>query len=242
MMEDDYEVELWNPLLTFYHKSPDVRYTSQGNWVGKTDMYTVSDVIDKYGHLLTTEQHEALESVYPIRSAGYTIGGYQNDGTFYDGTKSHDWNVNMPSLAYRQYTTAMSNSVYSGGDIIAQILSEGEDYYDQGTAYLLRCTTAYWKSQRKVGHLTKINEIGEVETETALDPKRAPELLAFKYTELKEAFTVVPPPMFKPTIGLAAFAAVARKSPIRLLYAFIVVPEVIDKPFTVVKALFPERS
>jgi hypothetical protein len=51
MMEDDYEVELWNPLLTFYHKSPDARYISQGNWVGKTDMFTVADVIDKYGYL-----------------------------------------------------------------------------------------------------------------------------------------------------------------------------------------------
>jgi hypothetical protein len=68
----------------------------------------------------------------------------------------------MPSLAYRQYTSMMAGSVYDGGDIINQILSEGEDYYDQGTAYLLRCTTCYWKSQRKVGHLTKILESGEV--------------------------------------------------------------------------------
>ncbi|MCX6195497.1 MAG: hypothetical protein NTY55_02440 [Flavobacteriia bacterium] len=165
MMEDDYEVELWNPPLTFYHKSPDARYISQGNWVGKIDMFTVSDVIDKFGYLMTQEQMEACEAVYPIRSGGYITGGYQNDGTYYDATKNHDWNVNMPSLAYRQYTTMMAGSVYDGGDIINQILSEGEDYFDQGTAYLLRCTTAYWKSQRKVGHLTKINENGEVLTE-----------------------------------------------------------------------------
>lgn len=165
MMEDDYEVELWNPPLTFYHKSPDARYISQGNWVGKIDMFTVSDVIDKFGYIMTEEQLEALEAVYPIRSAGYAIGGYQNDGTYYDATKNHDWNVSMPSLAYRQYTTMRAGSVYDGGDIINQILAEGEDYFDQGTAYLLRCTTAYWKSQRKVGHLTKINEIGEVITE-----------------------------------------------------------------------------
>ena len=161
MMEDDYEVELWNPPVTFYHKSPDARYISQGNWVGKVDMLTVADVIDKYGYLLTDEQHEALEAIYPIRSAGYAIGG-QNDGTFYDATKSHEWNTNMPSLAYRQYTTMMAGSVYDGGDIINQILSEGEDYYDQGTAYLLRVTTGYWKSQRKVGHLTKVKDNGEV--------------------------------------------------------------------------------
>ena len=71
----------------------------------------------------------------------------------------------MPSLAYRQYTTAVANSITDGGDIINQILSQGEDYFDQGTAYLLRVTTAYWKSQRKVGHLTKISETGEVTNE-----------------------------------------------------------------------------
>ena len=162
MMEDDYEVELWNPVVTFYHKSPDVRYISQGNWVGKIDMFTVSDVIDKFGYIMSEEQLKALEAIYPIRSGGYIVGGYQNDGTYYDGTKSHEWNVNMPSLAYRQYTTAVANSITDGGDIINQILSQGEDYFDQGTAYLLRVTQAYWKSQKRVGHLTKITDSGEV--------------------------------------------------------------------------------
>ena len=165
MMEDDYDVELWNPVVTFYHKSPDIRYISQGNWVGKTDMLTVSDVIDKYGHLLTEEQHLALEAVYPIRAAGYNIGGTQNDGSFYDATKSHDWNTNMPSLGMRQYSSFMGGNNLEGNDIITQILSEGEDYTDQGVAYLLRVTTAYWKSQKKIGHLTKITEEGNVSNE-----------------------------------------------------------------------------
>ena len=172
MMEDDYEVELWNPVITFYHKSPDARYISQSNWVGKTDMMTVADAIDRYGYIMTGDQLEALESIYPIRSAGYTIGGLQNDGSFYDATKSHDWNVESPSLAYRQYTTAMNGTVLEGGDIIAQILSEGEDYYDQGTSYLVRVTTGYWKSQRKVGHLTKITETGEVSNEIITEDYR----------------------------------------------------------------------
>ena len=65
MREDDYEVELWNPLLTFYHKSPDIRYISQGNWVGKLDMMSISDVIDKFGWMMNQEQLEALEAIYP---------------------------------------------------------------------------------------------------------------------------------------------------------------------------------
>jgi hypothetical protein len=59
----------------------------------------------------------------------------------------------------------MAGNVLDGSDIITQILSEGEDYYDQGTAYLLRVTQVYWKSQRKIGHLTKISEEGDVTNE-----------------------------------------------------------------------------
>jgi hypothetical protein len=162
MMEDDYELELWNPLLTFYHKSPDTRYISQGNWVGKIDLHTVADVIDKYGWMMTQDQMEALEAIYPIRSAGYMIPGIQNDGSFYDPTKDHDWNVKMPSLGYRQFMSLYDSKFFGQGDIIHMILSDSEDFADFGQNYLLRVTTIYWKSQRKVGHLTRITDEGEI--------------------------------------------------------------------------------
>jgi len=165
MMEDDYEVELWNPVVTFYHKSPDIRYISQGNWVGKIDMLTVADVIDKYGYIMTEDQLKSLELAYPIRAAGYNIGGYQNDGSYYDATKSHDWNTNMPSLGMRQYSSSVANSGINGGDVINQILAQSEDYIDEGNQFLLRVTTTYWKSQKKVGHLTKITDTGSVVNE-----------------------------------------------------------------------------
>jgi hypothetical protein len=164
MLEDDYDVEVWNPVVTFYHKSPDARYISQGNYGGKIEMYTASDVIDKFGWLMTEDQLTSLQNHYPIRQAGYSIGGYQNDGTFYDATKSHDWNTNMPSLGYRQYTSMRDNFVYNGADIIEWIMSESEDYFDTGTTTMLRVTQSYWKSQLRVGHLTKVTETGETVT------------------------------------------------------------------------------
>ena len=162
MMEDDYDLELWNPLLTFYHKSPDVRYISQGNWVGKMDMMSVSDVIDKYGWMMTADQLEALEVIYPVRSAGYAVQGSQNDGTYYDPTRSHDWNTQMPSLAYRQYMS-LYDAKLGTGDIVEWIMSDSEDLQDFGKSHMLRVSTIYWKSQRKIGHLTKISESGETE-------------------------------------------------------------------------------
>jgi hypothetical protein len=163
MMDDDYDVELWNPALTFYHKSPDVRYVSQGNWVGKVDMMTIPDVIDKYGAYMTEDQLESLEMIYPVRSAGYLVGGMQNDGSYYDSTKSHEWNTNMPGLDYRRLTSADGFIKY-GGDIVNWILGESEDFLDFGSAYLVRVATIYWKTQRRVGHLTKIDDNGEVYT------------------------------------------------------------------------------
>ena len=162
MYDDDYDLELWNPVLTFYHKSPDVRYISEGNWVGRIDMMSVSDVIDKYGFLLNEEQTVALESIYPTRAAGYTIGGQQNDGSFYDPTRSHKWNTEMPSLGYRQYVSDRDLFNENGQDIVSWILGESEDFLDYGSLNLLRVTTTYWKSQRKLGHLTKINDNGEI--------------------------------------------------------------------------------
>jgi len=161
MMEDDYQVELWNPVLTFYHKSPDARYVSQGNWVGRFDILTVADVIDKYGYLMTQQQMETLEAIYPIRGAALPLQGLQNDGSFYDPSRSHSWNVEGPSLAMRQYLSTYENMPFNG-DIVQWILAEGEDFFDYGPNFMLRVTSIYWKSQRKVGHLTKITEEGEI--------------------------------------------------------------------------------
>jgi hypothetical protein len=162
MNEDDYEVELWNPLITFYHKSPDVRYISQGNWVGKIELITVADIIDKYGYLMTDDQLRSMEAIYPTRAAGYPLQGYQNDGSYYDSTKSYEWNTNMPSLQYRQFMSVWEQNSTAGNDIVSYIMSESEDYVDYKNTDMLRVAHIYWKSQRKVGHLTKIDENGQV--------------------------------------------------------------------------------
>jgi hypothetical protein len=160
MEEDDYDIELWNPLLTFYHKSPGARYVSQGNFVGNFEMLTVADVIDKHGHKMNKAQLESLQEIYPVTSTGYIIPGLQNDGSFYDATRSPEWNQHGPSLGMRQFNSFRDNLESTGDDIIESILNETEDFKAFGNASLLRATTAYWKTQRMIGHLTKIGNDG----------------------------------------------------------------------------------
>ena len=162
MMEDDYDIELWNPVLTFYHKSPDSRYISDSNFVGKCDMMSPADVIDKYGYLMNEEQMLSLQNIYPAISARYMIGGQQNDGSYYDASKSHKWNVGSPSLQYRQYMSVKGNDHSSNGDIVNWILGDSEDIASWGDGDMMRVTTVYWKTQRKVGHLTRITEEGDI--------------------------------------------------------------------------------
>jgi len=165
MLEDDYDVELWNPVLTFYQKSPDQRYISDSNYVGKMDLMTVSDVIDRYGYLMDEKQLKSLQKIYPARSAQYQVNGYQNDGAYYDATRSHEWNTNMPGLAYRQYTSNYWNNPGVGGDILSEILDNSEDTGNIEEGNLMRVSTIYWKTQRRVGHLTKIELDGSVTQE-----------------------------------------------------------------------------
>lgn len=170
MMEDDYEVELWNPLLVFHHKSPETKYISQGNFVGKFDLLTFADVIDKYGYMMTKEQIESLYRSYPSQALVYRMGHrYQNDGDFYDASQSHEWNTQLPGIAMRQHLSVREElglSPHGGNehDWLEKILQiDKEDFLDKND--LLRVTTAYWQSMRKVGHLTFIDEEGNMFTD-----------------------------------------------------------------------------
>lgn len=162
MGDDDYNVETWNPPQVFYRKSPNVRYMSDAAWVGHITLMTVPEVIDKYGWMMSQQQMETLNSLYPVRGAMYTLGGNsQASGDFYDPTMSYEWNTQGPGVGMRQFMSAY-NSHKTNGDIIRWILDESEDLQDTDSAYLVRVSTIYWKTQRLMGWLTKKDEYGRL--------------------------------------------------------------------------------
>lgn len=163
MLEDDYDVELWNPVTTFYHKSPSEKYISNAQFVGKIDIMTVADVLDTYGWNMTEEQIKSLQTKCISDIPMYAIGGYKNDGTLYDPTQSFEWNTGEPSLEYRRMV--QGDTLSRTNDVVDEIFKEIEDDHPQNRHDMLRVTTAYWKSQRKVGRLTKIDASGVITTQ-----------------------------------------------------------------------------
>ena len=163
MLEDDYNIELLNPALSFYHKSPNVHYISQGNWAGWVDMLTISDVVDKYGYLMTAEQLESLELLHPARSARYMVDGIPNDGSLYNTDESVDSN-RRTGVDMKRHLSFIENA-HDPHDVVSYIVGQSEHAGNLHTVELLRVSTAYWKTQRRVGQLTKVDEDGSVVTE-----------------------------------------------------------------------------
>jgi hypothetical protein len=160
MMENDYQLELWDPVFTYYSKSPNVEYMSNGNVVGKIDFMSPADIIDSYGYLMNEDQLQSLELVAGIRKTeNYTMQGVANDGSMYDSTKSYKWNREGPSLGMRQFTSFMDDFVSDSSGI--DELFNTSDHGDFCRRSCLRVSTTYWKSQRRLFHLTKISDQGE---------------------------------------------------------------------------------
>lgn len=158
LTENDYEVELWNPMNTFYHMSPDVRYVSEGNFVGRLSLMSISDVIDRLGYLMKEEQVKSLERVMAPRA---DFGRLQSTGSagdptaYYDNTKGP--NDQIKSIHWNQ-STAMRYAFNDKIDVLDWLKRDNE-FYNQG---MVRVIEVYWKSQKKVGHLKQINDQGEV--------------------------------------------------------------------------------
>jgi hypothetical protein len=164
MLENDYTVEVWNPLLTYYKKSPRSRYIADGMWVGTSELWTVSEAVDNLGWMMTEEQLAQLDRIYPANGMKYIMDGVPNDGAMYDNTQSYEWNKQGPGVAMRQFVSNMqyngTGSGYYNGDIVYRVLGESEDMKDNYRPYYVRVSTVYWKTQRKWGRLIKIDEYG----------------------------------------------------------------------------------
>lgn len=159
MKETDYEVQRWNPKTVFYRKSPDERWIQNGQWVGKMSLVTVTDALDMYGWMMTEDQQLMLNRFYPSRSAGIATDGRRPD-EMWDPSMSYEYNRTGPGIASRQAFSVLGLNGDGTGDIVNQLFADSEDVIDTTWNTLVRIVTMYWKTQRHVFELTKIDEEG----------------------------------------------------------------------------------
>lgn len=168
MKETDYDVQRWNPKQVFYRKSPNEKWIQNGQWVGYLTLMNVPDVLDMYGWMMTEEQQIALNRFYPAKSAAYAEDGLRPEH-MWDPTMPYEFNRTGPGIGARQVYSALGLNGDGTGDIVNQLFAESEDIIDTQYTQLVRISTIYWKTQRHVYELTRIDEDGNLTRDLVSD-------------------------------------------------------------------------
>lgn len=166
-----------SPLDVFYHRSPSVRWISEGQFAGFRWYLTPSSIIDLFYDNLSVSDVEALEAlINPNVSLKKATGNgtgvssiVYNTSTFSDmhGTLSDRFNNQMLEEMVSNFQLYGSNSTY------------------MSTFGLIKVVQAYWKSLRKVGFLTYYDQYDRPQ-ETIVDDnyeanKGAGEHISYRY-------------------------------------------------------------
>lgn len=148
-----YQQETWNPIRVFFHKSPDVKYVEDGDYVGRVFYLSISEIINRYGHKMTRKQ---LEDLYGDYLKKKKFGGAEY--SFFQAT-------NVPFENYPEYARTLqafgydphtgvpftgSFGNFTSQDVDVLFNSSSTTYNLQG---LTQVTEAYWRSQAKRGFL-----------------------------------------------------------------------------------------
>jgi len=171
VLEDDIKLELWNPRFTFYHKSPDVYWISEGNYVGQQKYMTATDIINIYGDQMDEDDIEKLKNFavtngfgsnyIPASVADQTHWYNDYNKPYPESTKNVTWE------AWWQDRESNSAPAFSMYDMETRNNSTYLSPVD--SPFLLRVTEAYWISQRKVGHLIVKDNTGAIVFEDIVD-------------------------------------------------------------------------
>lgn len=158
LLEDDYQVELWNPINTFYRKSPDVCYVSECDYVGRINLLTISDVIDRFGYKMKEEQIKSLQNMAGTKASIGKIMPIDSMPTdWYDTTKKKDEQIK--SIHWNQ-AVAMQNMFDGPFNKPFFEWLQDDDTFANGDYLII--TEVYWKSQKRIGNLKQIDENGAV--------------------------------------------------------------------------------
>ena len=149
-----YNQETWNPINVFFHKSPDIDYVEEGDYVGRVFYLTISDIVDRYGHKMKKQELEALQEETKAKNNkwNYAPGTeyvYDNYLVPFKGYPAYDVLRNTTgNLAPDNGIPHLDSNFFSG-------LQTGS-FFNSYRGYFF-VIEGYWKSQDKIGKVTYID-------------------------------------------------------------------------------------
>jgi hypothetical protein len=148
---DGYKQETWNPVNTFFNKSPDIVPIEDGDFVGRIFNISINTIIDRYGSKLKKEDFDLL---YDRQN--------KDKNTKWDDSK-FNWVYDNYMFPFKDYETydimrASWNKPYDSNTLIPQatgsIFGGNSGSLLDGRPGYYFVTEAYWKTQKKLYKLT----------------------------------------------------------------------------------------
>jgi len=193
---DSYKPERWSPINTFFSQDLEIKNPQDGEYVGRVHYISASDVINRYGHLITAIEQQQLTGYYDEElSEGTTSGGREPS---FDKVLDNHFVENhiVPDANYYEREMA-----YELEDVLGEPMGErftlDENGNEQrsktflprknklnyiGTGYaahirsdikvrtdLIQVTETYWRGFERIGLLTYETEEGIIDQEIVTD-------------------------------------------------------------------------
>ena len=147
-----------NYVNVFYHKSPNVQYVQNGDYVGTIELGTASFIIDKYGHQLTKKQILTFETMSnsDFKESRAKTDFFGNSVNYLD-VSGNPYNTFLPTSSNLLNNLApnLGMNHLSFGNLIPPNYSGNNIYGNR----LYVVTKAYWKSYELVGRLCWNNPV-----------------------------------------------------------------------------------
>lgn len=170
--EDGYKPEFLDSAYVFKHKSTNLKYYSEGDYFGWFQDMTGGDIINEFGKDLTEKQFENIKGTLESYSSTLQNGGTGSivaheqgwPASTYDTSKPYpQGRTNVPMANYwrgENLEAIATNFAHLPSDGIANLFGRGSLTF--ATPKMFRVMRLYWRSQNKIGWLTKKDRTGQV--------------------------------------------------------------------------------
>lgn len=192
---DNYTIESWRPEETFFSQDVDAKFPQEGEFVGRITTMSTSNIINRFGHLMTTKEIEAISNYWDMKLSDWESGGNvtrNSKGVSPSNAVFPEHSI-VPFHNYKDHliNTALEDALgvpvgrtldEQGNEATRWLPRYDTDFNFSATAHssylrddievrtdAVRVTEGYWRSWKRVGILIHENDFGSLSVDIVTD-------------------------------------------------------------------------
>lgn len=172
LLEDDFKIELLNPMYCDYHKGPNTKYVSDGDYFLYFDFLSAGDVVNRYGRRMKEEDILKFKSAYLNASSHIMLTDQEKNlqGAYYDLTKSYKEATDLNPVRNDVFvgrdlarSYAQNSNFQHNLDVPTDLFGHHHSAPSAAKPQMFRVMRLYWRSMMRIGWLTRVHRDGTID-------------------------------------------------------------------------------